>query len=147
MDATPPDSHVSSAPALVTETPPAPTSRRARTALVVVRRDALLDLVTASPARVVAVVAPPGYGKTTLLAQWAEQLGADAVTFTCRHDTDAATLTSTLAGSLTGPPRTLLVDEVQALTDVAGLEALADLVDRLPPAWRVGLASRCRLPL
>jgi LuxR family maltose regulon positive regulatory protein len=42
-----------------------------------IRRLSLLDrLADGDPRRIVSVVAPPGYGKTTLLAQWAEQGGA-----------------------------------------------------------------------
>jgi LuxR family transcriptional regulator, maltose regulon positive regulatory protein len=38
-----------------------------------VRRSALLDrLAAGDPRRIVSVVAPPGYGKTTLLSQWTE---------------------------------------------------------------------------
>ena len=39
----------------------------------IVARPALVDRLLASNAPVVSVVAPPGYGKTTLLAQWAER--------------------------------------------------------------------------
>src|SRR5580693_6264611 len=42
-----------------------------------IRRALLLDRLTAEdPRRIVSVVAPSGYGKTTLLAQWAERDGA-----------------------------------------------------------------------
>jgi len=42
-----------------------------------IRRAPLLDrLAGGDPRRIVSVVAPPGYGKTTLLAQWAERDGA-----------------------------------------------------------------------
>ncbi|WP_456818363.1 AAA family ATPase [Cellulomonas sp. URHB0016] len=150
-----------------TSTPAGRTAPAPRSALVVVPRAALLDLVTASPARVVTVMAPAGYGKTTLLTQWADRVGG-AVRVTCRPGADAIGLLSAVAravdpgtvpatgssviaqlgSALTdGPPRTLLVDEVQDLTDPAALGALADLVDRMPPTWRVGLASRTRLPL
>jgi len=41
-----------------------------------VRRLSLLDrLADGDPRRIISVVAPPGYGKTTLLSQWAEQGG------------------------------------------------------------------------
>jgi LuxR family maltose regulon positive regulatory protein len=42
-----------------------------------IRRVSLLDgLADGDPRRIVSVVAPPGYGKTTLLAQWAGQSSA-----------------------------------------------------------------------
>jgi LuxR family maltose regulon positive regulatory protein len=37
------------------------------------RTELLVRLKASSASPVVAVVAPPGYGKTTLLAQWAER--------------------------------------------------------------------------
>jgi LuxR family maltose regulon positive regulatory protein len=138
---------------------------------VVVPRDSLLDLVTSSPTRVVAVVAPAGYGKTTLLTQWADRLGEDVARVTCQPGTDVAGLLSDVLAAVgadrdeaSGPPavdrvlrdlpvstdgrtRTLLVDEVQALVDPGSLDALADLVDRMPSTWRVVLASRSRLPV
>ncbi|MGH3197086.1 MAG: LuxR C-terminal-related transcriptional regulator [Streptosporangiaceae bacterium] len=40
-----------------------------------VRRPALVERLANGDARIVSVVAPPGYGKTTLLSQWAERNG------------------------------------------------------------------------
>ena len=41
-----------------------------------ISRSSLLDrLADGDPRRIISVVAPPGYGKTTLLAQWAERSG------------------------------------------------------------------------
>ncbi|HYV79299.1 MAG TPA: hypothetical protein VE979_14305, partial [Streptosporangiaceae bacterium] len=39
----------------------------------IVDRTALVDRLAAAEAPVITVVAPPGYGKTTLMAQWAER--------------------------------------------------------------------------
>ena len=39
-----------------------------------VARSALVDRLATASEPVISVVAPPGYGKTTLLAQWAERL-------------------------------------------------------------------------
>ena len=41
----------------------------------IVPRTVLLERLTATTAPIIAVVAPPGYGKTTLLAQWAVRQG------------------------------------------------------------------------
>ena len=40
-----------------------------------VRRLALIERLSSKPYPIVSVVAPPGYGKTTLLSQWAERNG------------------------------------------------------------------------
>ena len=40
-----------------------------------IRRPLLDRLADGDPRRIISVVAPPGYGKTTLLAQWAERNG------------------------------------------------------------------------
>lgn len=48
-----------------------------------VERTRLLDVLLASPASIATVVAPPGYGKTTLLAQLAEQLAPQVAWVAC----------------------------------------------------------------
>jgi LuxR family transcriptional regulator, maltose regulon positive regulatory protein len=46
-----------------------------------------------SPEPVISVVAPPGYGKTTLLTQWAERLASQVAWVSCeRSDNDPVTL-------------------------------------------------------
>ena len=68
---------------------------------IVPRADLVERLATADTSPVISVVAPPGYGKTTLLAQWAERtqtpvgwISADA------HDNDPAVLLSYVAVAL-----------------------------------------------
>jgi LuxR family maltose regulon positive regulatory protein len=67
-----------------------------------VARTALVDrLLTASGGTVACVVAPPGYGKTTLLAQWAERRGGRVGWVTVDpHDNDPAVLLTYLAVAL-----------------------------------------------
>jgi LuxR family transcriptional regulator, maltose regulon positive regulatory protein len=77
-----------------------------------VPRTALLARLEAAPAaRVVCVAAPPGYGKTTLLAQWAGRRGGVAWVSLDRRDNDPVVLLSYLAVALdrVGPvdPRVL----------------------------------------
>jgi LuxR family transcriptional regulator, maltose regulon positive regulatory protein len=58
-----------------------------------VARTTLLDRLFASDEPVITVVAPPGYGKTTLLAQWAERLGPRAAWVSCeKTDNDPVAL-------------------------------------------------------
>ena len=65
-------------------------------------RAALLDLLeSSSHAAVVAVLAPPGYGKTTLLAQWADHDPRPFGWLTIDpHDNDPAVLLRNLAVTL-----------------------------------------------
>ena len=67
-----------------------------------VARTALVErLLTASGGAVVCVVAPPGYGKTTLLAQWAQRKGGRVGWLTVDpHDNDPAVLLTYLAVAL-----------------------------------------------
>jgi LuxR family maltose regulon positive regulatory protein len=67
-----------------------------------VARTALVDrLLTASGGTVACVVTPPGYGKTTLLAQWAERRGGRVGWVTVDpHDNDPAVLLTYLAVAL-----------------------------------------------
>ena len=68
----------------------------------IVPRASLLDrLLGTGEAPVVLVVAPPGYGKTTLLAQWAERKGPRVAWVSAdAGDNDPATLLAYLAAAL-----------------------------------------------
>ena len=58
-----------------------------------VLRTALIDRLLRNGESVVSVVAPPGYGKTTLLAQWAQQAGPRVAWVSCeRFHNDPAAL-------------------------------------------------------
>jgi LuxR family transcriptional regulator, maltose regulon positive regulatory protein len=72
-----------------------------------VERTALVDrLGRARSGRFVSVVAPPGYGKTTALAQWAERdKRASAWVSLDRHDNDPVVLMSYIAEALNGDGR------------------------------------------
>jgi LuxR family maltose regulon positive regulatory protein len=67
-----------------------------------VPRSALLEWLLAAPAaRLLSVVAPLGYGKTTLLAQWAERRGARVAWVSVdQRDNDPAVLLTYLAAAL-----------------------------------------------
>ena len=68
----------------------------------VVRRSPLIDwLASGDPRPIVSVVAPPGYGKTTLLSQWAERNGlAFAWVSVDEADNDPKVLLSYVAAAL-----------------------------------------------
>ena len=66
-----------------------------------VTRTALVERLVAAQVPFITVVAPPGYGKTTLLAQWAERLGPRVAWVSCDDaDNDPVVLLSTLAVAL-----------------------------------------------
>jgi LuxR family transcriptional regulator, maltose regulon positive regulatory protein len=67
----------------------------------IVPRAALVDRLASHPAPVISVVAPAGYGKTILLAQWAERKGRRAGWVSVdRRDNDPAVLLSYIAAAL-----------------------------------------------
>jgi LuxR family transcriptional regulator, maltose regulon positive regulatory protein len=67
----------------------------------IVARAALVDRLAAAEAPVITVVAPPGYGKTTLMAQWAERIGPRVAWICCdEKDNDPVVLLSALAAAL-----------------------------------------------
>ncbi|MGN6176490.1 MAG: hypothetical protein ACTHPS_26595 [Streptosporangiaceae bacterium] len=67
----------------------------------IVPRTALIDRLAAAQAPVITVVAPPGYGKTTLMAQWAERIGPRVAWVSCDDgDNDPVVLLSALAIAL-----------------------------------------------
>src|SRR5215471_13734398 len=70
-----------------------------RARMGVVARTALVDWLAATQAPVISVTAPPGYGKTTLLAQWAERIGSRVAWLSC-DDNDPVVLMSALAAAL-----------------------------------------------
>jgi LuxR family transcriptional regulator, maltose regulon positive regulatory protein len=67
----------------------------------IVARTGLVDRLAASQAPVISVIAPPGYGKTTLMAQWAERIGPRVAWVSCDDgDNDPVVLLSALAVAL-----------------------------------------------
>src|SRR5690349_8652675 len=64
-------------------------------------RTALIERLAATQAPVITVTAPPGYGKTTLLAQWAERIGPRVAWLSCDDgDNDPVVLLSAVALAL-----------------------------------------------
>jgi LuxR family transcriptional regulator, maltose regulon positive regulatory protein len=64
----------------------------------IVARTALLQRLATAQAPVITVTAPPGYGKTVLMAQWADRLGPRVAWLSCDDaDNDPVVLLSALA--------------------------------------------------
>jgi LuxR family transcriptional regulator, maltose regulon positive regulatory protein len=99
----------------------------------IVARTALVErLLAASAGSVVCVVAPPGYGKTTLLAQWAQRKGDRVGWITVDpHDNDPAVLLTYLAEAL---------DRVAPI-DLQTFQILASPTPHVPPTVVPRLAA------
>lgn len=67
----------------------------------IVVRTALVERLAATRVPVITMAAPPGYGKTTLMSQWAERIGSRAAWLSCDDgDNDPVVLLSALAVAL-----------------------------------------------
>jgi LuxR family maltose regulon positive regulatory protein len=141
--------------------------RRGRVALVerrmtrpaplrAIERPRLTGLLTDTVGRpLVTLVAPAGYGKTTLLCDWADHDERPFAWVTLdHHDNDPACLDASvgLAVERVEPQRgtgrfVLVLDDVQALHEPAAQAGLAALLAGLPPEVTLALASRRPPPL
>ena len=151
-----------------------------------ISRERLIRLLMAAPSPpAVSIVAPPGYGKTMLLAEWVAREQRPVAWLTLDDfdnvpsvflayvaaaidriepidaSIEAAMLepgTRILAAAVPrlafdlhriGRPALLVLDDVHRLVDRTCLDALAALLDHLPPGFQVAMASRTtpKLPL
>ena len=119
---------------------------------------------------VIAVVAPPGYGKTTLLAQFAARKGTRAAWVSADSgDDDPFVLLSYIVEAVArvagprsrvdGPPRlasaiaamqdpmTLIIDHFESVTNWESWDVVATLALGLPPGSQLVIGSRDALPL
>ena len=99
----------------------------------------------------VTVIAPAGYGKTTLLCDWADRDERSFAWVTLdAADNDPVCLHASvaLAAERVEPgPFVLVLDDLQALHAPAAHAALAALLDGLPPEVTLAVASRTPAPL
>jgi LuxR family maltose regulon positive regulatory protein len=127
-------------------------NQRPRTAPSLVSRPRLVQTLSDVAGPPVAVlVAPAGYGKTTLLAEWSDR---DERPFAWvaldERDNDPRRLLASVRRAIaaaTGQdsahaPFVLVLDDVQALHHRLALAALAAIVSDLPPHAMLALASR-----
>jgi LuxR family maltose regulon positive regulatory protein len=116
----------------------------------VIRTGLVNRLCTAPPSSLATIVAPAGYGKTTLLAQCSERDGREVLGVAFEPEDDDAEGVELLLGAVTEEPNLLvLVDDVHVLQSRAALDALERLLDHLASGTTVALAGRRmpRLPL
>lgn len=112
-------------------------------------RTALLNRLRGAPDGAIAtIVAPAGYGKTTLLAQWAERTRRPVLWAGFEQEDDDAEVVESRLEALADEPGLLaFVDDVHVLRSPAALEALKRLLGRRAPGATVALAARRPLQL
>jgi LuxR family transcriptional regulator, maltose regulon positive regulatory protein len=114
----------------------------------VVRRPGLVRRLADPEAPPLAViVAPAGYGKTTLLREWESR---DARPFAWVTVDERGGLHDAIEATVDGDAErgfVVVVDDAHALCGGPGLDALAAVADVLPPNATLAVASRRRLPL
>ena len=109
-----------------------------------------LTRLLASASQLVVLAAPAGYGKTTVLCEWAVHDERPFAWVTLEpEDNDPASLEATVALAVerVEPDRetgrlVLVLDDLQVLSSRAAYAVLEGLVDSLPPAITVAVASR-----
>jgi LuxR family transcriptional regulator, maltose regulon positive regulatory protein len=113
-------------------------------------------LVGSSDLPLALLVAPAGYGKTTVLSQWAEQDGRPFAWVTLDEgDNDPRRLLTSISSVLAEiepvdlralesrtRPFVLVLDDVHLIEAKQSLKALAEIVARLPPGSQLAVASR-----
>jgi len=117
---------------------------------VVVRTALVNRLCAAEEVPVVSIVAPAGYGKTTLLRQWSERDPRPTVWLTLDGEHDGAgAVESHLRPVFEEPGLLAILDDVHALRSPDALDALRRSLEQVPYGSTVALAARRepRLPL
>ncbi len=141
-----------------------------------VERSGLLALMLAASEPVISVVGPPGYGKTTLLSQWARRRGSHVAWVSCAHLTedDPLSLWTSVSAALvpdqppptaqeaqdgrrmvahlvrargdSAEPVTIVLDQLDALRSSAASRSVAAFAASVPLDWKLALVSRAELP-
>jgi LuxR family maltose regulon positive regulatory protein len=110
----------------------------------IVWRTALVNRLRAARALpVVSIVAPPGYGKTTLLAQWAARDGRAFAGVTLEPGLDAADVSARIEDALPADlsATVVAVDDIHLLASGAA-SAVEAIVPRLPTGSTLAVAGR-----
>ena len=118
------------------------------TGKAVVRTALLNRLCGAADGTIVKLVAPAGFGKTTLLAQWAERDRRPALWIDLEPEDDDAELLESRLAAVDGEPDVLvLVDDVHVLRTPDALAAFERLLAQTAQGITVGFAARRTPPL
>jgi LuxR family maltose regulon positive regulatory protein len=111
-----------------------------------IRRHELLDAMSVSAARVVWVTAPPGYGKTSLLAQYASEARAagERVSWLSLElsDQDPQQLSKKLAIADASKPSLLFLDDCHLAASERSAPLLSSLLRNAPASLRIVAAAQ-----
>ncbi len=111
-------------------------------ARAVVRTALLNRLCAAADGTIATIVAPAGYGKTTLLSQWAERDPRPVLWIELDEDADDAEAVSEYLRPLAEPGLLALVDDVQVLRSRQALDTFERILGTIATGTTVGLAAR-----
>jgi LuxR family maltose regulon positive regulatory protein len=113
------------------------------TGKAVVRTALLNRLCGTEDGTIVTIVAPAGFGKTTLLAQWAERDRRPVLWIDLEPEDDDPEILESRLAEVADEPRVLtLVDDVHVLRSPAALAALERLLGQTVHGTSVALAAR-----
>ena len=100
---------------------------------IVERAGVLAMIEAAGPVPLIAVVAPAGYGKSTLLAQWGDRSAPRNAWISCDDgDNDPAVLAACLAAAVAGVGG-VQEETITAVAHGAGITAVLTLMEAIPP--------------
>jgi LuxR family transcriptional regulator, maltose regulon positive regulatory protein len=124
------------------------TGVQSATGKAVVRTALLNRLCGTAEGTIVTMVAPAGFGKTTLLAQWAERDRRPVLWIDLEPEDDDAELLESRLAAIDGEPGVLvLVDDVHVLRSPGALAAFERLLAETAQGISVGFAARRPPPL
>jgi LuxR family maltose regulon positive regulatory protein len=122
---------------------PASSSPPPATGKAVVRTALLNRLCSTGDGTIVTIVAPAGFGKTTLLAQWAERDRRPVLWLDLEPEDDDPEILEPRIDELAGRPGVLtLVDDVHVLRSPAAVAALERLLGQTADGTSFALAAR-----
>jgi LuxR family transcriptional regulator, maltose regulon positive regulatory protein len=99
-------------------------------------------LLDARDTKLVLIVAPAGYGKSTLLAEWAHRDARPFIPITFDDGEAAADAVERVLEDTADRPSVLVVDDSHALAAPVLREVVTALMPRLGSGWQLVLASR-----
>jgi LuxR family maltose regulon positive regulatory protein len=109
----------------------------------VVRTSLVNRLCRSNGGTIATIIAPAGYGKTTLLAQWAERDSRQVLWVGLHAEDDDPEIVESRLAAVAGEPGLLaVVDNVHVLRSPAALEALEWLLGQTTEGTTVALAAR-----